>query len=156
MELTVERLGPKGEGIADGVAVARALPGERVTGEVAAGRMAAPRILTPVPDRVRAPCPHYGACGGCALMHASDPFVADWKAGRVVGALAARGIEAEVAAVRTSPPSSRRRAAVSARRLKSGPVAGFHARASGTVVRVPDCRLLLPSLVAALPAAEAR
>ena len=155
MELTVDRLSPRGEGLAGGVTIPRTLPGETVEGAVETGRMDAPRILSPVANRVRAPCPHYGACGGCALMHASDGFVADWKAGRVIGALRARGIEGEVAAVHTSPPNSRRRATLSARRLKGGPIAGFHARASDTVVRIPDCRLLLPSLVAAVPAAEA-
>ena len=155
MELTVERLGPRGEGLAEGVTIPRTLPGEAVEGAVEGGRMAMPRILSPVADRVKAPCPHYGACGGCALMHASDGFVAGWKAERVIGALRAQGIEAEVGAVHTSPPNARRRAALSARRLKAGPIAGFHARASDTVVRVPDCRLLLPSLIAAIPAAEA-
>ena len=56
------------------------------------GRIPAPRILTPSPDRVRAPCPHYRACGGCALMHGSDGFVAGWKVGVVERALAAQGI----------------------------------------------------------------
>ena len=155
MELTVERLSPRGEGLADGVTIPRTLPGETVEGAVEAGRMAAPRILSPVAERVRAPCPHYGACGGCALQHGSDAFVAEWKADRVIGALRARGIDGEVARVRTSPPNARRRATLSARRLKSGPIAGLHARASDTVIRIPDCRLLLPSLIAAIPAAEA-
>ena len=46
-----------------------------------AGRIAAPRIVTPSPDRVRPVCAHYRACGGCSLMHASDDFVACWKGG---------------------------------------------------------------------------
>ncbi len=153
MSLAVTRLGHKGEGIADGpVYVARALPGEMVDGDVIDGRIASPRFLMPSPDRVRAPCPHYKACGGCALMHASDDFVANWKREVVVRALQAQGIDALVDGPDTSPPRSRRRAVLSARRLKSGVVVGFHGRASGTIVPIPECHLLLPQLMAAIPA----
>ncbi len=153
--LTVERLDRRGEGVARGLRIARALPGEVVAGEARDGRIAAPRILEPSGHRVRAPCPHHGACGGCALMHASDAFVARWKADRVRRALLARGIEAEIAGVATSPPMSRRRATLSGRRLRRGAVVGFHARASDAVTAIPECRILLPSLAAALPACEA-
>ena len=84
---TVERLGRRGDGVAvagDTRALAPlVLPGEEIEGAAEDGRIPAPRILTPSPDRVRAPCPHYRACGGCALMHGSDGFVAGWKVGGV-------------------------------------------------------------------------
>ena len=58
MGLTILRLGHHGDGVADGpVFVPRALPGEVVEGEVTHGRIAAPRILTPSPERIAAPCP---------------------------------------------------------------------------------------------------
>jgi 23S rRNA (uracil1939-C5)-methyltransferase len=89
------------------------------------------------------------------VQHASDGFVEHWKAGIVREALRAQGIEAEIAGVETSPPKSRRRAGLSARRTKKGAMAGFHGRASGTIVEIPDCQLLHPDLIAALPVAEA-
>ena len=153
--VVVDRLDRRGEGVAGALRIARALPGETVAGEAWEGRIAAPRILAPSSERVRAPCPHYGACGGCALMHASDRFVAAWKVERVRRALAARGLAAEIAGIATSPPMSRRRATLSGRRLRGGAVVGFHARASSSVTAIPECRLLLPSLTAALPACEA-
>ena len=155
-EIRIERLGHLGDGIAEGPVYApRVLPGEVVRGEIRAGRIDDPRIVMPSPDRVAPPCPHYRRCGGCALMHASDRFVAGWKSEVVRRALAAQGIDAEIAAVETSPAASRRRAVLSGRRLKGGPVAGFHARASDTVTQKPACRILRPELLAALPAVEA-
>jgi 23S rRNA (uracil1939-C5)-methyltransferase len=153
--IRIERLDLRGEGVAGALRVARALPGEVVEGEARGGRIARPRIVTPAPDRVAAPCRHYGACGGCALMHASDRFVSDWKQSVVIRALAAQGLSAPFAPIRTSPPMSRRRATLAGRRLKSGAVVGFHGRASDTIVPIPDCRLLDPRLMALLPALEA-
>jgi 23S rRNA (uracil1939-C5)-methyltransferase len=160
MRLVVERLGHLGDGVAGApgggtVFVAGGLPGEVVEGEVAGDRMAAPRILEPSPLRVRAACPHYRACGGCSLMHAREDFVADWKRGVVMAALAAQGVDAEVLPeVATSPPRSRRRAVFHGRRTKTGAVVGFHGRASGTLTAVPGCILVTPALVATLPALE--
>ncbi len=151
----IERLGHLGDGIAAGpVYAARTLPGELVGGACEGGRIAAPKILEPSHDRVTAPCAHYKACGGCALMHASDEFVANWKVEVVLAALGAQGIEIAEAGISTSPPATRRRAAFTGRRLKSGPVVGFHARASDAVTPVPGCRVLAPGLLEALPALE--
>ncbi len=154
--VTIERLGHKGDGIAAGpIRVPRTLPGEVVEGAVEAGRIIAPRIVTPSPDRVRPPCARYKTCGGCAVQHAADAFVATWKAGLVESALAARGISAVVRQVHTSPPRTRRRAALSGVRTKSGALVGFHTRASGTVVQVEGCEVLHPEILSAFPALEA-
>jgi 23S rRNA (uracil1939-C5)-methyltransferase len=149
-EVTIETVTHHGMGrLADGTLVPRVLPGEVATlsGEGA-------KIVTPSPERVSPPCRHFKACGGCAMQHASDGFVADWKAGIVRAALRAQGIEGEIARVLTSPPDSRRRARLAGRRTKKGALVGFHARASDTVVEVPGCRLILPALTALIPALE--
>lgn len=154
--LTIARLGHLGDGIAPGpVFVPMALPGEVVEGVVDGERMAEPKIVTPSPDRVKAPCRHYRACGGCALMHASDAFVAGWKADVVRQALAGQGLEAPFRPTLTSPPRSRRRATFSGRRTKSGAIIGFHGRRSGTISEIPDCQILDPRLTALLPVLEA-
>jgi 23S rRNA (uracil1939-C5)-methyltransferase len=156
VKLTIERLGHLGDGVAAGpVFVPRALPGEVVEGELQGDALAAPRIVTPSPDRVAAPCPHYGSCGGCALQHATDAFVAGWKLDVVRQALAAQDISTLFRPISTSPPRSRRRAALAGRRTKKGVVVGFHGRASGSIVPVPNCLLVHPELIAALPALEA-
>ena len=69
--------------------------------------------------------------------------------------LAAQGLTAAFRPIVTSPAQTRRRATLSARRTKSGALLGFHARASDTLVAVPDCQLLDPQLLAAFPGLEA-
>lgn len=113
------------------------------------------RIVTPSADRVAAPCRHFKSCGGCAMQHASDAFVAAWKQDIVAKALAARGLVPEFREIATSPARSRRRAKLSGRRTKKGAMIGFHAKGSDTLVPVPDCQLLSPALIASFPALEA-
>jgi 23S rRNA (uracil1939-C5)-methyltransferase len=152
VKLTIERLGHLGDGIGPGpVYVPRALPGEVVEGDLVGDTIPAPRIVEASPDRVAAPCPHYAACGGCALQHASDAFVADWKAGVVRAALEGQRLSTLFRPILTSPPRSRRRAVLAGRRTKKTVNLGFHGRASETVVAVPECLLLHPGLMAAFP-----
>ena len=102
--------------------------------------------------RVAPPCPHFGTCGGCALQHAAEGWLADWKAGSIAGALGARGLEAEIRPTLTSPPRSRRRAVFSGRRTRKSAIVGFHGRKSETLVEVPGCLVVTPGIAAALPA----
>jgi 23S rRNA (uracil1939-C5)-methyltransferase len=78
MEVRIEKLVYGGDGLAhhDGhtVFVPLVLPGELVEIESAArkkkfirGRLE--RVVEPSADRVPAPCPHYGVCGGCQYQH---------------------------------------------------------------------------------------
>ncbi|TYB86411.1 class I SAM-dependent RNA methyltransferase [Oceaniovalibus sp. ACAM 378] len=159
MEHRIERLGHMGDGIAPTadrgpVFAPRTLPGEVVSGEIIGDRIAAPKIVTPSSDRVTPPCPHYKSCGGCSLQHASDGFVAAWKVDVVRRALTAQGIDAQIHSPETSPPNSRRRATLSARRTKRGATVGFHGRASGTITEIPHCLLVDPAIVSALPVLE--
>lgn len=159
MNLTIARLGHHGDGIAQGengaIYVPQTLPGEEVEGTLKGDTLTQIRILTPSANRVRPPCVHARTCGGCLMQHASDSFVADWKLGIVRVALAGQGIEADLRPIITSPPRSRRRATLAAHRTKGGVLMGFHARASDTIVEVPNCQLLHPDLIAAFPALEA-
>ncbi|WP_170468270.1 class I SAM-dependent RNA methyltransferase [Ruegeria arenilitoris] len=153
---TITRLGHQGDGIADGPIYApRTLPSEVVTGTLVGQVLSGIRVETPSDQRVKAPCRHYKSCGGCQLQHAADAFVADWKVEVVRTALAAQGIEAEMRPIHTSPERSRRRATIAVRRTKKGTLAGFHGRASDTITEIPDCHLLDPALIDAIPVAEA-
>jgi 23S rRNA (uracil1939-C5)-methyltransferase len=74
LELTVDSLAAGGRGVArhEGVVVFvdRALPGDRVMARIQRvkrrhGEAVAYERLAGGPDRVAAPCPHFGTCGGC-------------------------------------------------------------------------------------------
>ncbi|ESW62467.1 MAG: RNA methyltransferase [Rhodobacter sp. CACIA14H1] len=159
MILTIDRLGHLGDGIARGpdgpVYIPGLLPGEQVEGTLQGDRLLDPRIVTPSPDRKKPPCPHARTCGGCLMQHASDAFVTAWKEGIVKGALAGQNLDAPFRPTHTSPPNSRRRATLAARKTKGGTLIGFHARGSDLVIPVPQCHLLHPDLLATLPALEA-
>jgi 23S rRNA (uracil1939-C5)-methyltransferase len=156
VKVTIDRLGHLGDGIAPGpVYVPGTLPGEVVEGALDSDRLTDPKIVTPSPDRVKPPCRHARACGGCQLQHASDAFVARWKEEVVATALAGQNLTARFLPLQTSPPNSRHRATLSARRTKSGALIGFHARASDSIAEIPDCQLLHPGILAAFPGLRA-
>lgn len=78
IELTVERVAYGGQGLArnDGfiVFVKGAIPGDRVMARItrkkkdyAEAKVA--ELLDPSPDRIEAPCPYSGTCGGCQWQH---------------------------------------------------------------------------------------
>ncbi|MEL6570521.1 MAG: class I SAM-dependent RNA methyltransferase [Pseudomonadota bacterium] len=129
----------------------RVLPGE----EVVVARDGTMRIVTPSADRVAAPCRHFKSCGGCAMQHASDGFVADWKQDIVRKAVSAQGLSTDFRPIHISPPLSRRRAKFAGQRTKKGVMLGFYGKGTDTIVAVPDCQLVSPGLKAAFPALEA-
>lgn len=147
--LTIESLTHLGLGRAsDGRSlIPRVLPDE----EIAVDQDGTLRIITPSPDRVAPPCRHFKTCGGCAMQHASDGFVAHWKQDIVARALLAHGLAPDFRAMAISPAQSRRRAKFAGRRTKKGALVGFHGRASHVLVDVPDCQLVTPDLLAAMP-----
>lgn len=154
--MEIRALTYKGDGLADGpIYAAQTLPGEIVSGDLEGQRLLNPKILTPSADRVAPPCRHFWSCGGCQLQHASDAFTAVWKSDLVHRLLVDEGVRTEFLPTHVSPPRSRRRATLAARRTKKGALAGFHARGSEVIVDVPDCQLLRPELIACLPVAEA-
>ncbi|AHM03593.1 23S rRNA (Uracil-5-) -methyltransferase RumA [Roseibacterium elongatum DSM 19469] len=154
-EVLIERLGHHGDGIGAGpdgpVFVPLTLPGDQVTGEVEGDRMVAPKVQSPSLHRVRPPCAHFRQCGGCSLQHASDAFVAAWKAEVIATALDAHGLSAPIRPTTTSPPRSRRRATLAGTRTKKGALVGFHARRSDVIVPITDCHVLTPALMACVP-----
>ena len=96
LSLTIDDLAFGGEGVgrADGyvVFVPGGLPGDRLRVRLVQvrsrfGRGVIDAIEEPSPQRVDAPCPYFGRCGGCRLQHMAYPAQLAFKAKQVVDAL---------------------------------------------------------------------
>ena len=153
--LTVNRLGAMGDGIcdcADGtIYVAGGLPGETLRAKVDGNRASIHTILKASPDRVEPACPHFADCGGCSLQHMALDAYRTWKHAQVVAAFSRAGIDAVVEPMRSVATGTRRRAVLSARRLRSEIVLGYHQSRTHTVVPISSCLVLVPEIVEALP-----
>ena len=157
VELVVERVGARGDGIAmhfgKPVYLAFTTPGDRVR-----ARLGRPRdegrvgtvveMLTPG-ARQEPPCAHFGACGGCLLQHLPEEAYRGLKEEIVRAALERRGLDAGVVeTLRRLPPGTRRRARLALYRPRKGAVrAGFHARESHEIVDMRVCAVLHPALI---------
>jgi 23S rRNA (uracil1939-C5)-methyltransferase len=154
VELGIESLGGEGDGVAAGPAfVPFTLPGERVLAVGGGERRELVEVLQASAERVTPPCPHFGACGGCALQHwAHEPYLA-WKVARLAGTLARQQIETEILPPFAAGPQARRRVALHARR-GSREVArlGYKARKSWDLVDIAVCPISEPAIQAAIPA----
>jgi 23S rRNA (uracil1939-C5)-methyltransferase len=152
LDVLIDSVGAQGDGVAAGpIFIPLTLPGERVRARVHKDRGDLEAVLTASPDRVEAPCPHFGACGGCALQHwAHAPYLA-WKRQQIISVLARERIETDVLAPFGAAPGSRRRVALHARKVGRQVVLGYKARRSWSVVEINACTIADPQLVRALP-----
>jgi 23S rRNA (uracil1939-C5)-methyltransferase len=80
---------------------------------------------------------------------------AEWKRDTVVAALCRCGLAPDVAPLQRVAPGSRRRAVLTARRTGERVVLGYHRRKSHDLVDIAECPVLLPAIVAKLPALRA-
>ena len=96
LSLTIDDLAFGGEGVgrADGyvVFVPGGLPGDRLQVRLVQvrsrfGRGTIEAVLEPSPQRVEAPCPYFGRCGGCRLQHVAYPAQLAFKSKQVADAL---------------------------------------------------------------------
>jgi 23S rRNA (uracil1939-C5)-methyltransferase len=150
VEVTIERLGAKGDGIAmrdgEAVYVPFALPGERWrvgTGEAIR--------LTDSAERADPVCRHFLQCGGCLAQHMTPALYRDWKRGLVVEAFRHRGIDAEVGPPVIVDAASRRRAFFGVERRADEVTIGFREEGQHTLVNLMECPVLDPLIVAAVP-----
>lgn len=155
--LDIEAIGLKGDGIArhegERLHVSCALPGERIRADLHAGRAELIEVVTASPDRIAPACPHFGACGGCALQHWAPGAVAVWKRGRIENALRFVGLEADVGETRDAHGAGRRRVTLHIRRVETGGeprvLAGFMRAKSHDLIDLDTCPLLVPALAPA-------
>jgi 23S rRNA (uracil1939-C5)-methyltransferase len=162
MEVRIEKLVYGGDGLAhhDGhtVFVPLVLPGELVQIESSTrkkkfirGRLE--RIVEPSADRVAAPCPHYGRCGGCQYQHMPYDAQLRYKAEILRETLGRIGRIQWTGAIETqaSPPFGyRNRAQWKLRASQEGAAGsagiGYFEMGSTKLCAVTECTILSPRL----------
>ncbi|ORE91447.1 class I SAM-dependent RNA methyltransferase [Aurantimonas sp. 22II-16-19i] len=156
MHVTIDSLGAKGDGIAQGadgpLYLPFTLPGEVV--EIGSDAPGGRPQFTPVelsPERREPPCPHFGECGGCDLQHASEAVYREFKRDLIGSTLAREGLETQVEPLVGCLPRSRRRVALTATRPGNRLLLGYNAARSNRVVAIETCPIALPAIEAALP-----
>jgi 23S rRNA (uracil1939-C5)-methyltransferase len=140
LDLRIDSLAFGGNGVArlDGyvVFVRRGLPGDRVRARVTKVKRShaealAVEVLEPGPQRVEAPCPHFGACGGCRFQDLAYEAQLEAKQAQIVDSLRRLGGIAEppVGPIVTSSSiyGYRNKLEYSFTQTEAGPALGFHA-----------------------------
>ncbi len=162
VELTIERIGAAGDGVARRrgvlVYVPFTAPGDRVRARLGARRgggfeALAVELVDPGPGRAAPPCRHFGRCGGCALQHLDADLYRAVKLDGLRQALGRAGIDPGVVApLRTVPPARRRaRLGLARPRDRRQPArVGFRQRFSHDLVDLRECLVLEPPLLALL------
>jgi 23S rRNA (uracil1939-C5)-methyltransferase len=145
LDLVVDDLAFGGEGVGrvDGyvVFVRGGLSGDRLRVTVTEARPRYARgtiaeILTPSPDRVEAPCPYFGQCGGCRLQHLAYPAQLAFKEKQVRDCLTRLGglPSFEVRPIVPAPEAYGYRNKMEFTVVGPEPVVGLHAAARFDVV----------------------
>ena len=152
-EFRIEQVGGEGDGVAPGpVFVPFALPGETVLAAGGGERRELVEVLTVSPQRTEPPCPHFFACGGCALqLWAHEPYLA-WKVARLAGTLGKERLETEILPAYAEAPGARRRVALHARRgSREAARLGYKIRKSWDLVDIAVCPIADSRIQAAIP-----
>lgn len=160
-ELKIERMGQRGEGLAEHegrrIAVPHTVPGDVVRAEINEDRAAVAEIANPSVQRVDPICPHFGTCGGCIAQNWNSESYTHWKHSLLTDALAHAGLEPEVAALVPAHGMGRRRVTFHGRANtiagsnantppQSKIVSGFMRARSHEIVAIETCPILCPEL----------
>ncbi len=155
-DAVIERLGINGEGVARHLGftlfIDGALPEESVHVHVTEsrktyGRAEVLQILTASPNRATPPCPLFGRCGGCQLMHMDYPMQLNFKRQRVVDAIERIGkLKCTVAPCEPSEASLayRNKIQLPVKMGKEGLSLGLYAKESHDLIEIEACLIHCP------------
>lgn len=158
IEISINSLGHHAEGVGSyqqlAVFVDQALPGECVKAKItschkryAKGELLS--IIAPSPDRISPPCPLFGRCGGCQLMHLAYHKQLEAKRQRVVDAFERigllKGLSVDPCIASPSPLGYRNKIQLP---IKPGPhgevLFGLYEKGSHQLVEVDHCYIHCP------------
>jgi 23S rRNA (uracil1939-C5)-methyltransferase len=159
IEVAVEELGARGDGIARAGGVPIYLPftapGDRVRARIEARRgngfaASVGAFVARAADRREPPCRHFGVCGGCTWQHLGERAYGAVKRDLLIAALRRQGLPPTVEATRISPPASRRRVRFAGERSARGVVLGLRMRTAHAIVDLQECPVAVPAIAALL------
>jgi 23S rRNA (uracil1939-C5)-methyltransferase len=154
VELEVERLGARGDGIAEyqgePVFLPFTVPGNRVLARLGVRRGGGRegRVLEWLvagPGRGEPPCRHFGACGSCALQHLDAASYRAAKLGALCAAFERVGIDTDLVQPLRVVPPARRRARLGLMRPRDprlAPRIGYRQRFRHDLVDLTECFVL--------------
>lgn len=155
MKLLIEKAIYGGNGLAraegKAIFVPMTLPGETVEAAITRDKgsfaeASLVEVLEAAPDRIQAPCPYYGACGGCQYQHADYPAQLAMKRSILLETLSRGGLQAlpEIRTHAGEPWGYRNRI-----RLHIDPdthALGYRRRGSASLLPVATCPIAAPLL----------
>lgn len=159
MKVRIEKAIYGGAGLArhegKAVFVERSLPGELVEAEIVTDKASysearVTEVLEPSAERVAAPCPYYGACGGCQYQHASEDEQLRMKAAILQETLERARLKdlPEIQVIAGEPWGYRNRIRL---HVETKPFAlGYRREQSHVTLPVEECRIAAPALVRAM------
>lgn len=152
IQLKIHDLGHNGEGVGSyqgyTVFVEGALPGETVLAKLIQcqkkyGRAALLSILEKTSQRVEPPCPLFGKCGGCQVMHLNYQAQLEIKRKRVMDAFERIGKINDIHVLACSPSPRplqyRNKIQLPVRQGLNGIAIGMYARSSHQLVELDHC-----------------
>jgi 23S rRNA (uracil1939-C5)-methyltransferase len=155
-QVTIKRLGAKGDGIADTssgpVFVPKVLPGETVSIERDGSHARLVSVDVASPERETPFCPYFDECGGCATQHMKHGFYQAWKQETLVHTLRQARIEAPVEPLIDAHGDGRRRVTLHVRFPDRAMQVGFMAPRSHQIVEIAFCPITEPALKEQAPA----
>jgi 23S rRNA (uracil1939-C5)-methyltransferase len=155
-QVTIKRLGAKGDGIADTssgpVFVPKVLPGETVSIERDGSHARLVSVDAASPERETPFCPYFDECGGCATQHMKHGFYQAWKQETLVHTLRQARIEAPVEPLIDAHGDGRRRVTLHVRFPDRAMQVGFMAPRSHQIVEIAFCPITEPALKEQAPA----
>jgi len=159
IELSIERIGARGDGIAQYrgqlVFVPFTVPGDRVTVRLGAPRHggwegSVAERLACGPGRTAPQCRHFGTCGSCALQHLDAAAYQDLKLATLHTALKRVGIDPSIVGPLSPLPPERRRTKLGLARPRDprSPVrVGYRERFRHELIDLHECPVLEPTLL---------
>lgn len=157
IKLSIHNIGHNGEGVGSyegyTVFVDGALPGEIIEARLFQrqkkyGRAQLITILEPSLDRIKPPCPLFGQCGGCQIMHLAYPKQLEMKQQRIVDALQRiakiNDVEVNVCIASPGQLEYRNKIQLPVRQGPEGIEIGLYARSSHDLIEVDHCRIHCP------------